>query len=155
MITLLDSPIGTIGIRAENDLVQQIYLPGNTEGLVSDSAPPGGKVGQMLEQLKRYFAGDALEFDLRVLAPCGTPFQQRVRQLCAEIPLAETRRYAELAESAGSPQGARAVGGVMSGNPYAIVIPCHRVLSTTGLGGYAGGLDAKRWLLAHEKGMRP
>ena len=100
------------------------------------------------------FALFQLDFDLSVLAICGTDFQQRVRQLCAEIPLGETRRYAELAQSAGSPRAARAVGGVMAGNPYPIVVPCHRVLSTNGLGGYAGGLDAKRWLLAHEADMR-
>ena len=153
MTTRLDTAIGPIGIKAENDRVQHIYLPGNTDALLADSAQPTGRVGALLDQLRRYFAGEAVAFDLDVLATCGTPFQQRVRQLCAEIPVGETRRYAKLAESAGSPKAARAVGGVMAGNPYAIIIPCHRVLSTTGLGGYAGGLDAKRWLLAHEKTM--
>lgn len=154
MMTLIDTPIGELVVRSETDRVQHIYLPGNTDGLVADSATPGGKVAGLLEQLKRYFAGDPVAFDQEALAVCGTPFQQRVRQHCAVIPLGETRRYAELAESAGSARAARAVGSVMSGNPYAIVIPCHRILSTTGLGGYTGGLDAKRWLLAHEQKIR-
>jgi methylated-DNA-[protein]-cysteine S-methyltransferase len=153
MTILLNTPIGEIGIVAEDDRVQRIYLPGNSTGLLADSAKVSGRVGALVSQLEAYFAGTPQTFDLGVLAVCGTPFQQRVRQLCAEIPLGETRCYAELAESAASPRAARAVGSVMAGNPYAIIIPCHRVLSTTGLGGYAGGLAAKRWLLAHEQAM--
>lgn len=148
----IETPIGSLTICAGDQLVHAIYLPG-CEAPVADSATAQGKVAELVEQLQRYFAGRHHRFDLSVLAVCGTAFQQRVRQLCAEIPVGETRRYAELAESAGSPRAARAVGGVMAGNPYPIVVPCHRVLSTTGLGGYAGGLDAKRWLLAHETDM--
>ncbi len=85
--------------------------------------------------------------------PQGTPFQQRVWRALQQIPPGETRRYGELAQQLGS--SARAVAGACRANPMPLLIPCHRVVSANGLGGYMGQIDGqaleiKRWLLHHE-----
>ena len=101
-------------------------------------------------QLTEYFAGDRRMFDL-ALAPRGTPFQHRVWSALAEIPSGRTTSYGVLAAELGSPAAARAVGLANGRNPISIIVPCHRVVGSGGsLTGYGGGLDAKRWLLAHE-----
>lgn len=103
------------------------------------------------EQLEAYFAGELEEFTLE-LAPAGTPFQQRVWRALLEIPFGTTESYGALARRIGLPQAARAVGLANGRNPISIVIPCHRVIGADGsLTGYGGGLERKRWLLAHEQ----
>ena len=101
-------------------------------------------------QLQAYFDGDLQRFDLP-LAPTGSSYQQRVWQALRDIPHGETRTYAEIARCAGG--SPRSVGGANGRNPIPIVIPCHRVIATTGLGGYSGGdgLPTKRYLLALEQ----
>ncbi len=101
-------------------------------------------------QLGAYFAGWLREFQLP-LDLRGTAFQRRVWDLLLAIPYGETRTYAQIAVAAGSPAGTRAVGSANGRNPVAIIVPCHRVVRTGGgLGGYGGGLDVKRALLALE-----
>ncbi len=81
----------------------------------------------------------------------GTPFQQQVWRALRTIPHGQTVTYGWLARRVGQPQGAQAVGAANGANPVAIVVPCHRVVGANGaLTGYAGGLDAKRALLALE-----
>lgn len=102
-------------------------------------------------QLEAYFDGTLRRFDLK-LAPEGSPYRQRVWAALCRIPFGETRSYLDIArEAGGSP---RSVGGANAHNPIPIIIPCHRVLATTGIGGYSGGegLDTKRSLLALEAG---
>ena len=101
--------------------------------------------------LRAYFDGrlDALD-DLPVEAG-GTPFQRAVWTALRAIPLGSTRSYGALAAHIGRPRAVRAVGAANGLNPVAIVVPCHRVIGANGrLTGYAGGIDRKRWLLAHE-----
>jgi methylated-DNA-[protein]-cysteine S-methyltransferase len=106
-------------------------------------------------QLDEYFTRRRASFDLP-LAPRGTALQREVWAALAEIPIGETRTYADLARRVGRPSAARAVGAANGKNPLSIVIPCHRVIGASGaLTGYAGGLDAKRWLLEHERGALP
>ena len=101
-------------------------------------------------ELGEYFAGRRHAFEL-ALAPRGTAFQRRVWDQIARIPYGETVSYAELAARAGAPGGARAAGAATGRNPLAIVVPCHRVIGTSGaLTGYAGGVDRKARLLALE-----
>ena len=106
------------------------------------------------EQLHAYFDGELTDFDLP-LAPLGTTYQQRVWQALCAIPYGATRNYADIARVAGG--SPRSVGQANGNNPIPIVIPCHRVLATTNLGGYSGGdgLVTKRWLLAHEARAQP
>jgi O-6-methylguanine DNA methyltransferase len=107
------------------------------------------------EQLDQYFAGARRRFDLPLDLP-GTPFQQRVWQALSEIPFGETLSYGQLAARIGKPGAARAVGLANNRNPISIIVPCHRVIGADGsLTGYGGGLDRKRWLLAHEAGGDP
>lgn len=102
------------------------------------------------EQIERYFAGSSAEFELP-LAPVGTAFQQLVWASLRTIPPGQTRSYAEQTRLIASPTAIRAVAQANGRNFIAIIIPCHRVIATTGaLTGYGGGIERKRWLLAHE-----
>ena len=102
--------------------------------------------------LDAYFEGskEAPDFDLLFL---GTDFQKRVWQLLLEIPYGETITYGELAQKAGTPKAARAIGVAIGDNPFSIIVPCHRVIGKDkSLTGYGGGFDVKKYLLAHELG---
>jgi methylated-DNA-[protein]-cysteine S-methyltransferase len=106
------------------------------------------------EQLEAYFAGELQAFDLP-LAPRGTAWQRHVWSELERIPFGETITYRELAARAGRPTAIRAAGHANGRNPISIVVPCHRVIGSTGsLTGYGGGIDRKRWLLAHEAAGR-
>jgi methylated-DNA-[protein]-cysteine S-methyltransferase len=106
------------------------------------------------KQLLEYLSGMRARFEI-ALAPQGTPFQQRVWAEIARIPYGEVITYAELARRAGAPRCARAAGAATGRNPLSIVVPCHRVVGTSGaLTGYAGGLERKSALLALEKRLR-
>jgi len=112
---------------------------------------PLGEMKKAQDQLKRYAAGEKIDFDLN-LDPQGTPFQKKVWKAMCEIPYGETRSYGDLARSIGSPKAFRAVGGACNRNPISIVQPCHRVVGTNGsLTGFFGGLDLKAKLLDFEK----
>ena len=103
------------------------------------------------EQLREYFDGTRRVFDLP-LAPEGTAFQRIAWRALEAIPYAETRSYGEQARAIGRPAASRAVGAANGKNPISIIVPCHRVIGASGdLTGYGGGMDAKRWLLAHEQ----
>ncbi|HEV3000767.1 MAG TPA: methylated-DNA--[protein]-cysteine S-methyltransferase [Solirubrobacteraceae bacterium] len=119
-----------------------------------DRGPATGDDAALRRQLGEYFAGERRAFDLP-LAPAGTPWQRAVWAALLEVPYGETVTYAELAARAGRPGAARAAGAANGRNPISVVVPCHRVIGTSGsLTGYGGGLDAKGWLLALERGGR-
>ena len=102
-------------------------------------------------RLAAYLGGDLTAIDALPVNAGGTPFQRRVWSALREIPPGTTSSYGALASRLGAPGASRAVGLANSQNPVAIVVPCHRVIGASGaLTGYAGGLDRKRWLLAHE-----
>lgn len=105
----------------------------------------------MLEkQLNEYFNGKRKEFELDLIMN-GTRFQQKVWKELLKVPFGETVSYGEIAKRVGNPKGARSVGMAVSRNPLSIVIPCHRVIRSSGeIGGYAGGVYRKKWLLQHE-----
>jgi len=108
-----------------------------------------------VRQMEEYLAGQRKKFDLD-LDLHGTPFQKRCWNALLKIPYGKTCSYAELAQAVGSPDGFRAVGQANHRNPVAIIVPCHRVVTTEGtLGGYGGGLEAKRWLLELEGAELP
>lgn len=138
------TPVGTLCVCSDGAAVTGIrFGAGETNG----GCPV---TGQARQQLTEYFAGQRREFDLP-LAPAGTDFQRLVWALLREIPYGETVTYGELARRLGNPKSARAVGMACNRNPIAIVVPCHRVVGSTGsLTGYAGGLDTKAFLLKLE-----
>ena len=146
----LESPVGTLLLTAADDQLTGLYLP-REERAPDPSWDEGGAfLDDVQRQLRAYFAGGRQEFDLAV-APAGTVWQRRVWNELARIPYGETISYAELARRAENPTAVRAAGAANGRNPISIVIPCHRVIGADGtLTGYSGGLDAKRWLLAHE-----
>ena len=142
----MHTPIGDVTIFEVDDAI--VSLDWGWAGLDA-----GGNGSPLLhrarDQLDAYFDGALTAFDLP-LAPPGTPYRQKVWQALCDIPFGQTRSYLDIARAAGG--SPRSVGQANGNNPIPIIIPCHRVVATTHLGGYsgAGGLDTKRWLLAHE-----
>ncbi len=101
-----------------------------------------------------YFRGTLRAVERLPLAPLGTPFQRQVWAALRQIPVGHTVSYGELARRVGRPSSVRAVGGANGDNPWAVVVPCHRVIGADGsLTGYGGGLPRKLWLLRHEKAI--
>jgi methylated-DNA-[protein]-cysteine S-methyltransferase len=153
------SPIGELVLEGGEHALTDLVLPDSTRasavaGAEHDPAAAPRALADAARQLGEYFAGDRTTFEL-ALRTAGTPFQREVWAALAEIPYGETISYAELAASVARPHAFRAVGSANGANPIAIIVPCHRVITSGGsLGGYAGGLDAKRTLLALE-GVAP
>ena len=147
------SPIGRLLLTADGSALTGLYMEAgrkaqSTEGWQEDfrAAPLPATV----QQLTEYFAGNRRDFDLPLRLQ-GTVFQQRVWRALMEIPYGETWSYGTLAKRIGNPGASRAVGLANGRNPISILVPCHRVIGADGtLTGYGGGLDRKRWLLAHE-----
>ena len=115
------------------------------------AADPAG----VISRLARYFAGDVGALEAIAVDTGGTPFQQRVWQALRTIPVGQPRSYGQIAAAIGAPTAVRAVGAANGANPVGLIVPCHRVIGSSGaLTGYGGGLDRKRWLLAHESAQR-
>jgi len=145
-----DSPIGRMAMDGDDRSITHLFLPctGPAQS-ASSTGPMPEPLRQASEQLDEYFAGErtafGLPFDLR-----GTSFQVEVWRALADIPYGTTITYGELARNVGRPSAFRAVGQANGRNPLPIFFPCHRVVASDGIGGYGGGLDVKRRLLALE-----
>jgi methylated-DNA-[protein]-cysteine S-methyltransferase len=143
--TIYDSPVGPLTLVASDRGLFALEFGRHPRGVES---PP--QLAPYVAELSEYFAGRRREFtqplDLR-----GTEFQLRCWRELLRIPYGQTRSYADLAHAVGSPRGFRAVGHANGRNPIAIIVPCHRVISSDGtLGGYGGGLRVKEELLRLE-----
>lgn len=142
------SPVGKLKICIQNELLKQVVL-----NSVESAGKPRTQLGRMvLQQFESFFRSAGNAFDLPVY-PQGTEYQQKVWNCLNHIPPGETMTYGEIAAQLGS--SARAVGNACRQNPIPIVVPCHRVIAASGLGGFAGqkgGTYAKikRHLLQHE-----
>lgn len=101
-------------------------------------------------QIKDYLNGEQIEFDFAYDLSGATQFQQEVWSAIQKIPYGETRTYSWVAKEIGRPRAVRAVGNALAANPLPIVIPCHRVVGISSLGGYSGGLEWKKHLLKLE-----
>ena len=153
-----DSPVGPLAIATDDDVLLAIDFNGDVKALAhrlslpdtaADAFPDAAR--PVLDRLDAYFAGDLAALDRIAVRPAGTPFQRRVWDALRTIRAGTTSSYRDLAVRIGSPSAVRAVGAANGANPIPIVVPCHRVIGTNGaLVGYGGGLDRKRWLLAHE-----
>jgi methylated-DNA-[protein]-cysteine S-methyltransferase len=152
-LLLLDTPIGKISVEGDEEVLTGVGLPSMRPDLAARAERPGRPpraAAEAARQLDEYFQGARQEFELEVVLQ-GTPFQRDVWTELAEIPFGETVSYAELAQMVGRPRAFRAVGQANGANPLAIVLPCHRVLASGGgIGGYGGGIETKRRLLALE-----
>jgi methylated-DNA-[protein]-cysteine S-methyltransferase len=147
----LPSPIGDLLLTGDGHSLTGLYTPGHVRLPAALGERSDREFAQAHRQLTEYFAGERTDFEL-ALAPAGSPFQQRVWHQLRQIPLGRTCSYGQLALAIGQPTAVRAVGMANGRNPISIIVPCHRVVGSTGaLTGYAGGLAAKRWLLAHEQ----
>jgi len=146
------SPLGALALSATDEGIVAVHFVDDRAPtpLVDDGSPRASHLARLSEQLARYFARTLTRFDVP-LAPVGTEFERRVWKALVEIPHGQTRSYLDVARTVGGPNHTRAVGGANGKNPIAIVVPCHRVIASDGgLGGYAGGLERKRALLAIE-----
>lgn len=145
---VVETVIGTIVIAVSDKGVSRLDFDWAPFDGIQDSAAVAG----VAEQLGEYFAGRRTSFDLDVDLSGVSDFTREVLEACARIPFGETRTYADLAIDAGNPRASRAVGGALNRNPVGIIIPCHRVIGSTGdLTGFAGGLHRKRALLTLER----
>ena len=159
---LFESSLGPIfiggsdeGLHRVDFLTEQRTLPDEVRRLEQDAGEPAGlerdAARPTIAALAAYFAGASSEFDLP-LAPRGTKFQQRVWKRLQSVPAGSTTSYGAVARGIRRPGSARAVGAAVGRNPISLVVPCHRVVNADGsLGGYGGGIERKRWLLAHEQ----
>ena len=153
--TVIDSPVGALTIVASHDGVRAILWPDDDPARVrladTTDRPSHPVIVATVEQLTEYFAGERIEFDVPLDA-VGTEFQRSAWASLRTIPYGTTVSYGEQAEQMGDRRKARAVGAANGRNPISIVVPCHRVVGANGaLTGFAGGVDTKAWLLAHEQ----
>ena len=139
----LDSPIGRITVYEEDEFITALVWGGKSIGL------PSQLLVDAKRQIAAYFAGKRDRFDLP-LRPNGSPVEREIWQAMADIPFGQTRTYGDIAKKLGVP--ARSVGQACGRNPIPILLPCHRVVSAQGLGGFSapGGVEWKRKLLLHE-----
>jgi methylated-DNA-[protein]-cysteine S-methyltransferase len=153
---IMDSPVGKLKLVAsdkglaailwENDNPRRVRLA----ELVEDEKHP--VIRETERQLNEYFEGKRRSFSL-ALDMRGTRFQSDVWEALLAIPFGETRSYGQLAKQLGNPKATRAIGAANGRNPISIVVPCHRVIGSSGrLTGFAGGLDRKAHLLDLEAG---
>jgi methylated-DNA-[protein]-cysteine S-methyltransferase len=148
---IVPAPFGAMGIRVESDMLRElVYLPKR----FSEKSPTDALAEHAARQLERYFAEPDFRFDLPLPA-IGTIFQRKVWNVIAAIPRGDVLTYGEVARIIQS--APRAVGQACGANWFPVIIPCHRVTASGGLGGFAHDddvngfhLGVKRWLLAHE-----
>jgi len=144
-----NSPIGTIKFACSENYLQEMQF--------ADEASKNPQkypkiVSTCKEQLDKYFSGKLEKFTMPLEFIKGTDFQRSVWKALQSIPYGETRSYKDIAIQIGNPKAVRAVGGANNKNPIGIVVPCHRVIGSSGeLVGYAGGLDKKEMLLKLEE----
>lgn len=155
--------LGWVGVAATEQGISRIVLPkkdkaavlrelGNesVEGASGPAAAP--LLAKAVKLLTRYVAGKSVSFDVQLDLRYYTPFQQAVWEAAKAIPAGETKSYAWIAKRIRNPKAARAVGRALGANPVPVIIPCHRVISSTGaLGGFSGGIGMKKKLLELEE----
>ncbi len=158
----VDTPLGSMLVIADEE---GLYLVDFVEKQNIEIEEIGKKMNLLIvlgkpdpakkveKELGEYFCGKLGKFTIPLLS-LGSPFQKKVWEELRNIPWGKTRSYAEVAAAIGKPSACRAVGLANGANPFAIVVPCHRVIRGDGtLGGYAGGIKRKEWLLQHEKDL--
>ncbi|MDD3717043.1 MAG: MGMT family protein [Actinomycetota bacterium] len=148
------TPLGEMRVYVADGRPLFVTLPGRGESGEEARAPAPAAVAELIAAVKAFFRGEEVSsrYASELIACLGTTvFERAVLEEVSRIPRGETRSYGEVAELAGYPRAARAVGNVMHDNPYPIVVPCHRVIrGDGGIGGYGGAEEIKAWLLRFE-----
>lgn len=145
------TPIGKLAVKYESDFVIEVQqVASQTRATLSNDF----FAKEMQKQLQAYFAGDLQTFDIQFLFANATDFQMRVWEQIRKIPFGATQTYGEIAKKIKS--GPRAVGNACRSNKLLLIVPCHRVVSVSGIGGFMGDADGslvrrKQWLLNHEQ----
>ncbi len=156
---LLSTPLGWVGVLASSQGLRRVTVPRTTNQEALDDLDPAvegaerreGAFENLRHRLERHLLGQEVSFPDALDVEGAPPFFRAVWDACRAIPRGETRSYAWLAAAAGRPGAARAAGQAMAKNPFAILIPCHRVVrSDGGIGGYGGGVAVKAALLRAE-----
>ena len=142
------SPVGVWSIEGTEEGVLHIHLPHDALTASKGSAPK--PVADAARQLAEYFNGARRTFKVKLATTRSTAFQHDVWEALRKIPYGQVRTYGDVAESVNRPRAHRAVGNANHANPWPVIVPCHRVVASSGLGGYGGGVDVKRFLLALE-----
>lgn len=146
------SPLGSLLLLSDGNALTGLYLP--TQKIPKTDCIPGDGLEIFTSTqrwLDAYFQGTPIPIDFP-LSPAGSIFRRRVWNLLLDIPYGATLTYGEIAAVISPTMSAQAVGQAVGANPISIIIPCHRCVGAGGkLTGYAGGLAAKEWLLAHEQ----
>ena len=145
MIQYYNSPIGLLQISADQRKLRGVALVESR----TEEERPNFITEQAKAQLEEYFAGERTEFSLFFLYN-GTDFQRQVWSKLSEIPYGKVVTYGQLAAAIGQPTACRAVANAVGQNPYLILLPCHRVVASDGIGGFSAGVEAKKHLLALE-----
>ncbi len=143
------SPVGRWGVEGTDRVVTRVWMP-SERPRASRGATPFA-VAEAAHQLAEYFAGRRRAFAVTLDDVEATDFQLDVWRALSAIPYGEVRTYGDVARAVERPRAFRAVGQANHANPWPIIVPCHRVVATTGLGGYGGGLEVKRFLLDLER----
>ena len=144
-----DAPIGRLVLECDGDVLIGLWLPNERRHARNDADDVPPVLKETASQLDEYFDGERTDFDVPMELD-GTDFQREVWTELTRIPYGETISYGELARRVGRPSAPRAVGQANGRNPIPVIVPCHRVLASNGIGGYGGGLKVKRALLAVE-----
>lgn len=148
--TYYHSPVGLLKISGTNDYISEVTFHDTSQKAEGNKKHLPPMLINCVEQLIQYFNGERRIFDLP-LNQTGTAFQQDVWSLLTQIPFGKTISYLDLARQTGDTKATRAVANANGKNNIAIIVPCHRVIGSTGeLTGYAGGLWRKKWLLELE-----
>ncbi len=149
----LDSPAGKLLLVGKNGYLELLSFQNGKHPIqlepswINDKRP----FKEAIRQLKAYFDGKLKKFTIKT-APLGTPFQEQVWRALRTIPYGKTVSYGHIAKAIGNPNASRAVGAANGQNPISIIVPCHRVIGSTGkLVGYGGGLPIKETLLKLEE----
>jgi methylated-DNA-[protein]-cysteine S-methyltransferase len=153
--TVIDSPCGKLTLVATDGRLSGLYMEQQRHRPPQEifGEPDPEPFGAVIQQLAEYFAGRLTAFDVP-MTMAGTDFQGRVWAALCDIPYGETISYGQLADRLGQPTASRAVGLANGKNPISIIVPCHRVVgSSGGLTGYGGGLERKQFLLDFERGV--
>jgi methylated-DNA-[protein]-cysteine S-methyltransferase len=155
-VRIFPTRMGWVGIASSDSGITDVILPKKRKGDVivclrrnqCDFTGSSAVLQRLESELTRHFKGEKVSFSKYSLAPRNpTDFRTKVWAACAKIPYGHTFTYGDIAAAVGRPRAARAVGSALNANPLPIIVPCHRVVSTDGIGGFSSGTDLKEKML--------